>query len=344
MRRKILAAPFFVFFTGIFFHSHLVFSQSASDISQALVPLEVYVGDVAELRYSFKLDSEIFSGQNFEKGIDVENIPFENLADALMIKSARFSMRENDCSLVIQFIPWRTGTIDFPAFDLISVLDFDDMAKDENFSFKISLLPIEIKSVVEKTGRAEIQGSLPPLMVPGTSYVVFAFVVVAILFLAAIFRALVKFHDLKRWVLQMKVRRQRRRNSILTLRKLKKLLRNGNLSDIEFCAGLQNVTRTYLSFRFDFPFESESALGISIAFQKIFLGEIPDFLFPILDDLTALFIRTDYIRYAHGSLDEKREPKSEHEAHLAQGERKSLAVAIAKAVKIFEGGLREEKE
>lgn len=104
------------------------------------------------------------------------------------------------------------------------------------------------------------------------------------------------------------------------------------------------MTRAYLSFRFDFPFESESALGISTAFQQIFLGEIPDFVFPVLDDLTSMFIRTDYIRYAHGSLDEKREPKSEHEAHLAYGERKSLVATIVEAVKVFEGGLREEKE
>lgn len=345
MRGKIFTA---VFLTGIFFHLSFVFaqgaSQNASDISQALVPLEVYVGDVAEVRYNFKINSEIFHEQNFEKEIDVEKIPFENLSDVLTIKNARFSMRENDCSLVIQFIPWRIGTIDFPAFDLLSILDSDDVVKDENFSLKISLLPIEIKSVVEKTGRTEFQPSLPPFMVPGTSYAVFALVVVAVVFLAAIFRALVKFHDLRRWISQMRIRRSRRRNSIITLRKLKRLLRNGNLSDIEFCAGLQNITRAYLSFRFDFTFESESALGIARAFQKIFLDEIPDFVFPVLDDLTSMFIRTDYIRYAHGSLDEKREPKSEHEAHLAQGERMSLAATIVKAVKIFEGGLREEKE
>lgn len=135
MKRKIFAVTFFVFFTEFFFRSNLVFSQNASDISQTLVPLEVYVGDVAEIRYSFTLDSGIFSGQNIEKEIDVEEIPFGKLADALTIKAARFSMRENDCSLVIQFIPWRTGAIDFPAFDLLSVLDLEDVAKDEKFFF-----------------------------------------------------------------------------------------------------------------------------------------------------------------------------------------------------------------
>ncbi len=337
MQRKFLT----FFFMAIFFCPNFVFSQNASDISQTLVPLEVYVGDVAEIRYNFKLDLKIPAEENFEMEINVEKIPFENISDALVVKSARFFRRGDDFTFALKFIPWRTGTISFPQFNLYSALNFDEAAIDENFSFNISLSPIEIKSVVEKTGRAEIQGPLPPLMIPGTSYVIFALVVVAVIFLAAIFRALLKFHDLKRWFSQMKIRRLRRRNSIITLRKLKKLLRNQNLSDIEFCARLQNVTRAYLSFRFDFPFESESALGMPQAFQKIFLGEIPDFVFPVLDDLTSAFIRTDYIRYAHGSLDESREPKAEHEANLAHGERKSLTATIAKAVKIFEGDLRE---
>lgn len=336
MRRKKLSEFFLI---GIFFCPNLAFSQNASDVSQTLVPLEVYVGDVAEIRYNFKLDLEIPFEENFEKEINVEKIPFENISDSLVIKSARFFRRGDDFTFVLKFIPWRTGTIDFPSFDLSSVLELGDA--NENYSFNISLLPIEIKSVVEKTGRAEIQGPLPPLMVPGTSYVVFAFVVVAVIFLAAIFRALVKFHDLKKWFSQMKIRRMRRRNSIITLRKLKKNLRDENLSDIEFCANLQNIVRVYLSFRFDFPFASESAHEMPMAFQKIFLGEIPDFVFPVLDDLTSAFIRTDYIRYAHGSLEENREPKIEHEAHLALGERKSLTATFARAVKIFEGEMPE---
>ncbi len=338
MRRK-----FFVMFflMGIFFCTNFAFSQNASDISQTLVPLEVYVGDVAEIRYSFKLDLEFPFEENFEKEINVEKIPSEKISDSLVIKDARFFRRGDDFTFALKFIPWRTGTISFPSFNLFSTLEIDDANIDENYSFNISLSPIEIKSVVEKTGRTEIQGPLPPLMVPGTSYVVFAFVVVAVIFLAAIFRALVKFHDLKKWFSQMKIRRMRRRNSIITLRKLKKNLRDENLSDIEFCARLQNIVRAYLSFRFDFPFESESARGMPIAFQKIFLGEIPDFVFPVLDDLTSAFIRTDYIRYAHGSLEENREPKIEHEAQLAPGERKSLTATFAKAVKIFEGEMPE---
>ena len=338
MRRKFFAVFFLI---ELFFCPNFVFLQNASEISQTLVPLEVYVGDVAEIRYSFKLDLKLSFEENFEKEINVEKIPFENISDSLIIKGARFFRRGDDFTFALKFIPWRTGTISFSPFNLFSVLELDDADMDENYSFNISLLPIEIKSVVEKTGRAEIQGPLPPLMVPGTSYVVFVLVVVTVIFLAAIFHALVKFHDLRRWFSQIKVRRMRRRNSIITLRKLKKNLRNGNLSDIEFCARLQNIVRAYLSCRFDFPFESESARGMPIAFQKIFLGEVSDFVFPVLDDLTSAFIRTDYIRYAHGSIDESLEPKTEHEANLVQGERKSLTATFAKAVKIFESDMPE---
>lgn len=341
MRGKLIAA---ICFIRIFSCMNFAFPQNASNISQTLIPLEVYVGDSAEIRYSFTLDVDVPVEENFEMEIDVEKIPLETLSDALTIKGARFFRRGDDFTFAVQFIPWRTGTIEFPPFNLYSALDFGDASMNEQYSCNISLSPIEIKSVVEKTGRAEIQGPLPPLMVPGTSYVVFVLVVVAVIFLAALFRALVKFRDVKLWFSQMELRRTRRRNSVITLRKLKKNLRDETASDIEFCAALQNIARSYLSFRFDFPFGSESALGMNAAFNKIFLGEIPDSVFPVLDGLTSMFIRTDYIRYAHGSLDERREPKAEHEAHLADGERKSLTATVAKAVKVFEGEMPEQKE
>ena len=78
MRRKFFAVFFLI---ELFFCPNFVFLQNASEISQTLVPLEVYVGDVAEIRYSFKLDLNFPFEENFEKEIDVEKIPFENISD-----------------------------------------------------------------------------------------------------------------------------------------------------------------------------------------------------------------------------------------------------------------------
>ncbi len=341
MRACLLAA---LLFTGVALLPSLAFPQSATDVSQSVVPLEVYVGDVAEVRYSFRMESGAFPDGDFDEEVDVERLPLEEMSAALTVRSSRFSRRDGVLTLALEIVPWRTGEIRFPPFDLRPALGFLKAGSDEEVSLKVELLPVEVMSLVEKTGRSEMQGQLPPFVVPGTSYVVFAFAVAAAVALAFIFRAILKFHDLGAWILRMRLRRTRRRNSVLTLRKLRRLLRDDGASDIEFCAALQSAARSYLSCRFDFPFGARPALGIAAAFREIFLGDVPDFAFPALDDLTAMFVRTDYIRYAHGSLDEGLEPKSEHEACLAPGERKRLVAFAANAVRVFEGDMGGEGE
>ncbi len=346
--KKILALIFISLFSlcSIFGQGGSMVSENASEVRQTLLPVEVYVGDDAELRYSFRSAVDFFPGAPLvlEKQIDTRRLPFTELQNSFLVKSAFFTRNDMEYTISIKLSPWRTGIIEFPSFDLFSVLGVSEKYENKNISYTVLLEPIEIKSIVEKTQIRETQAPAPPLIVPGTTYVIFAVILSAFVLLIFILRALIKFGDIRRWFKYLKIHRAYRRNSIIATRKIKRLLRTKNLSDIDFCAGLQNITRTYLAFRFDYPFESVSAMGIRNSFSRICCGEIPPVIAYSVEDLTSMFIRTDYIRFAHDSIDSQLYPPAEHQAKLVGGERKSLADMILKAISVFESDGESEEE
>lgn len=321
-------------------------SDNASELSQTLLPLEVFVGDEAELRYSFRSAVDFFPNADLvmEEKIDISKFPFKNLSEALTIKSAYFSRNDMEYVISLHIIPWRPGVIEFPPFDLFSILNLSEKDKNKNISYSILFEPIEIKSIVEKTNLREMQPPAPPFIIPGTTYVIFAITLAAIIIFALLLRALIKFGDIRRWFKHMKIARGYRRNSAVAVKKIKKLLKNKKAGDIEFCAALQNITRTYLAFRFDYPFASVSARGTRDAFQKICLGDIPPAIENSVEDLTSMLIRTDYIRYAHDSIESQLYPPAEHQAKLASNERKSLTDMVLKAINMFESDGESEEE
>lgn len=320
-------------------------SENASEVSQSLLPMEVFVGDQAELRYSFRSAVDFFPNADLvmEEKIDISKFPFRNLYNSLTIKSAYFSRNDMEYVISLQIVPWRPGIIEFPPFDLFSVLSLSDKDKNKNISYSILFEPIEIKSIVEKTNLRDMQPPAPPFIIPGTTYVLFALLLAALIVFALLLRALIKFGDIRRWFKHMSIRRAYRKNSAIAIKKIKRLFRNKKISDIDFCAGLQNITRAYLDFRFDYPFKSASAHAIRDGFSKICLGDIPDSIAYSVEDLTSMFIRTDYIRYAHDSIDSQLYPPAEHQAKLANYERKSLSDMVLKAIALFESdGASEE--
>ena len=227
---------------------------------------------------------------------------------------------------------------------MFSILSLNEKDRNKNISYTILFEPIEIKSIVEKTNLREMQPPAPPFIIPGTTYAIFAIILAAVIVFALLLRALIKFGDIRRWLKRMKIARSYRRNSAVAVKKIKRLLKNKKAGDIEFCAALQNITRTYLAFRFDYPFASASARGVRDAFKKLCLGEIPPAIENSVEDLTSMLIRTDYIRYAHDSIESQLYPPAEHQAKLAANERKSLAGMALKAIAVFESDGESEEE
>lgn len=330
-----------------------VFAQDSENASQVLLPLDVYVGDHAEIRYTFRSAIDFFSGEKDLEKKDLLN-PFIGLEDKFTVVKAELYRNEMEYTVRFVIIPWKVGNISFPSFDLNRALGLvKDEQNAENSAdgqtvsepeFFVALYPVQIKSIVEKTNNHQMMPPVPPIIIPGTTYVIFLIALGAIIFLILFFRFLLKFQTIKQKWLNYLRRMAFKRNAEDALKKIRKLCRNTKVSDIEFCSTLQNITRNYLEFRFDYKFTAVSSSGIRQAFEKICLGDIPSGIAYSVEDLAAMFVRTDYIRYAHDSIDSQLYPPVEHQAALVKTERKSLSDMVIKAIDCFENNDMQEEE
>lgn len=167
-----------------------------------LVPREVYVGDTAE----FSFTTGAFNGV-LEAGAEA-NVPDESIsvsADAtvssiLVRRDASFS------TVTVRFIPWSTGLLRLPAFTLKKI--------------RVIPPPVRIYSIVEKTGINELEPPRSPLLVPGTTLILYAFVAASAVALAA---ALVFVSRLRRYLEFNQEKIQSGRRLRLSIRELKRL-------------------------------------------------------------------------------------------------------------------------
>lgn len=144
-----------------------------------LIPREVYVGDTAE----FSFTTGAFNGA-LEAGAEI-TVPAESVsvsADATV--SAIVVRRDASFSTVtVRFVPWSTGLLRLPAFTLKKI--------------RVIPPPVRIYSIVEKTGISELEPPRSPLLVPGTTLILYALVAASTVALAA---ALVFVSRLRRYL------------------------------------------------------------------------------------------------------------------------------------------------
>ncbi|MCR5613807.1 hypothetical protein [Treponema sp.] len=329
-----------------------LYAQDSEEVSQVLLPVDVYVGDHAEIRYTFRSAIDFFAGSKDTERAELEN-PFKGLEENFSVVKAELYRDNMQYTLRFVIVPWKTGTISFPSFNLNTALGIapalpavnnDDLQISEMPEFFVALYPIQVKSIVEKTGNHSMMPPVPPMIIPGTTYVLFLLILLFVVFLILFFRVLLKFNTIRRkWNLYLK-KRAYKKNAEDAIKKIKKLIKNSKATDIEFCSSLQLITRNYLEFRFGYRFSAISSSGVRSVFEQICVGEMSSEVSYAVEDLTAMFVRTDYIRYAHDSIDSQLYPPTEHQAMLAKNERKSLSDVILKAISVFESNDEQGEE
>lgn len=171
--RKKFFIPVFAFLFSVF----VAFICEAKEVEGSLMPKEVFVGDTAVYSYveknipeSFFSDSPVTipSGNIFEpsSSVTVKNICIVPMGDV-------YSCR-------ITFIPWETGEIFLPRF-------FIEKDKD----LKSSSVSINVSSLSGKYGITSISEDRPPMLVPGTFYILYALIFLLVVF-SAVFIFLIR--------------------------------------------------------------------------------------------------------------------------------------------------------
>ena len=318
-------------FLACFFPCFSYIAAEGDSVSQVLVPREVYVGDSAEIRYTFHAPSSFPAGGGKPRQLQFEKSPLSSIDDICSVRNLVLSGSGSQYTLTVTVIPWRIGTVDFPPFDLMTLMD------SRLSGFVVDLKPFSVGSIAEKTGSSVLRPPSPPVLIPGTTYIIYGAAVLILLFLGICIRALLNVRaiiDFWRGVVR---RAGYGRNARIALRDLHRLQRKEKtLDDGTFCAQLQAVTRVYLEYRFSFPFHSVTSDRFEPVFENITGGTLSLSQSLRIEELGALFRRTDYIRYASGSLDAARLPASRYAAVLAGNERSMLIETVRTAVHFFE--------
>jgi len=132
-----------------------------------LMPQEVFVGDTAEFSFgTASLNSVIADGILF-------TVPSEGLPSSyeLTVESIVVFRNGNSETVTIRFVPWISGVLQIPAFEIKKL--------------KITPPPVRIASLVEKTGKNTLERARSPLLVPGTTWLLYAVIAAVIAAIAA---------------------------------------------------------------------------------------------------------------------------------------------------------------
>ena len=192
-----------------------------------------------------------------------------------------------------------------------------------------------ILSLAEKLGAKTLRPPKPPVVLPNTNYFLWFFLVLAVMLFSLLCIAVIRLPELVRKYRAFRKKLEFYKNAVRTKRLLNILLKK-KISDSEFCESWQKIVRAYLEFRFKISFASVTGRNIEKKIQTVTGGYMTDRQEENIELLTSLFVRTDYIRFAEGSIDSKMLPMEEHQASFLKGEKKSMISSMHGIIDTFE--------
>lgn len=309
---------------------------------QVLVPRDVFIGDSGQIQYSFRSPVD-FSGfnensQSINETIEIDLKAEDFLEDTSCCLVSKTTLSRNgiNYNLCITFIPWKTGIIKFHGFNLERICNpgKENEAKISS-DFDVKLEPVAILSLAEKLGATTLRPPKSPALLPNTKYYLWVFIVLAIFLFFALCAAIIRLPEIIRRYRQLKVKFGFYRNALKTKRQLNMLLRK-KIGDSEFAEQWQKIVRSYLEYRFKSSFASVTGKNIEKKIYSVTMGMMNQNQEKGVEDLTALFVRTNYIRFASGSIDSQMLPREEHQASFIDGERKTTVSRMHKVIDTFE--------
>lgn len=346
--KKILLALAILLFAFAPSFSDEIPEVELESVSQIMVPKEIFIGDAGQLQYSFRTQADFFAfldpslvSEN-ELKLNFENFDFLAEKDSCTIKDAVLFRNGSNYNLCITLIPWKTGRIEFREFDLFSVCSGKESSK---FTLMIKLNPIQIPSLAEKLGVSNIRAPAPPITLPGTKYLLWLVILLVILFFVLVALVIIKLQKIVKKIRLIKNKIGFYRNAKSVKHRLTKLLKPKlNLDDSTFAMEWQKIMRSYLDFRFASTFASVTGSKIASYIQKITGNLAEGKELEAIEELSSIFIRTDYIRFASGSIDSQLLPAELHQAVFAENERKSIVEKSFKIIDVFEHGTNENDD
>lgn len=263
---------------------------------QVLVPRQVYIGDSAELRCTFETESVLFRNLVAQKGnIELSKEYFMGELDAskwdvknVVISSSGY----NKYTLSVSFVPWRTGNIDLPAFDMGAALNSDAEI------YVMGFQRFEVVSITKTQSLSSLRDIQSPLLLPGTTYKVYGLIILLLLLIIAVIRITIKRKKFVFFIKNEILLWKYRKNKKATFKQLLKLEQDKVSADNQIASEMQKIIRSYLEFRMDYPFTKLVTSEMMEGFYKATCNLLSDKKTFAAEEIIRVFVRTDFIRYS----------------------------------------------
>ncbi len=286
---------------------------------QSVFPKAIYIGDKAELRCSFKSEAQIpavtASTQNFTQDLDYS---VYDIKDISIQKNQPGQPDEGVYNLVITFVPWQTGKIQLPDFEVegVGIIHFET---------------VEVLSLVEQQNVTGLRSYSSPLLLPGTTYKIYGSLAAIVILFILLIRLIVKWRSVVFWFNNTKLKRRYARSKKATIKALKKLEQEN--SDSQISTMLQKIMREYLELRLNYPFTKKLTSEMSLAFDEATCGLADENRYAVFENIISIFVRTDYIRFSDSE-----------DAKFEQGELAQILNNLIDDIEVIEDEKRSEEK
>lgn len=301
---------FCIFFLFVFFAG---FSQTLMNETLTVLPKDVYIGDIIEIRYSFTTNINLTD--NLTVDIQLPENPDYDILSMKLIGN------DGSYQFVISCIPWKVGALDLPKIDL------SKYSQSLTTSFAIDIPSITVQSIVKKTGTNEIRPVASPLLIPGTTWLIYIFIFLIIIFLSLTIYLLIHTKKvISFWnnYIQNRISKKNLKKTIKQIKKLNK--KSAKYDDSNFAKQLSIITRQFLSTRFKHNFNSVVSSKIWYEINNIFQDTLPDFIEDKVFVVSSVLERCDYIRFSGGK---------EEDSSFSFVERSSLSENLIEAFTVL---------
>lgn len=258
-----------------------------SDVQVTVLPRDIFVGDDMEIRCTFSYDTPLVPDGLLSIALSACEIQDMTVREVTLQKSDSSYMLSMIC------VPWILGAIDIPPL-LVS-----EHSADTETQVFLDIPDITVKSIVGYTGVSELRPSKAPLLVPGTTWVIYILSALCLVILVAVVVVIVRFRFVRRKVKQIVSTALIVKNYHSLRYQMKKLVKAKNpVSDREYADIVSHLIREYISCRFAYNFRAETAKGVVEAFDRISCGLFSVETGESVQVLSEVLSRCDYIRFA----------------------------------------------
>lgn len=216
----------------LFFIQMLVFSLFALEQlpDPVLIPRDVYVGDMAELVFFHELP---VPEQIREDGMAIPGSRFDNSGD-YRIDSVSMSWQDSIAEIHVRFVSWKTGVIELPPLET----DYG----------VLSIPSVTVASIIDRDGITSPAPARSPLLIPGTTWILYGIIVGLFLGAGVVWFLVVKIRS---WLIAGPAKRLASRRQRSFLREIRLLSRRSQKAGASWWYGrLSRALKSYLGLYF----------------------------------------------------------------------------------------------